>query len=89
MSVIRLIKNRNFIFILAFILGFAVGDVIPWLRHLVVPALAVVLVVSLSQVPNKAFLPLKSLLKPALFAFVFNYVSFSVISLTPTGSRHP
>ena len=82
MFIIRLFKNRNFIFVLAFLLGFMVGDNIPWLRYLVIPALAVVMTVSMSQIPNNSFRPFKRVLKPALLAFLLNYVLFSAISLT-------
>ena len=81
MFAIRLLKNRNFIFILAFLLGFAVGDMLPWLRHLVIPALGVVMTVSMSQVPNRSFLPIKNVIRPAIFIFVFNYLLFSLITL--------
>ena len=83
MFVARLFKNRNFIFILAFILGFVIGDSLPWLKYLVVPALAIVMTVSMSEINNQSFLPLKSALKPAVFIFVLNYLLFSLISLIP------
>ena len=83
MLIARLFKNRNFIFILAFVLGFAIGDNLPWIRYLVVPALAIVMTVSMSEVNNRSFLPLKSILKPAVFIFLLNYVLFSLISLIP------
>jgi len=82
MFIVRLFKNRNFIFILAFVLGFVTGDAIPWLNHIVVPALAVVMIVSMSQIPLSSFLPLKSLVKPIISALILNYVIFSLVSLS-------
>jgi BASS family bile acid:Na+ symporter len=83
MLVARLFKNRNFIFILAFVLGFAIGDNLPWIEYLVVPALAVVMTVSMSEINNRSFLPLKSVLKPAIFILLLNYALFSLIILIP------
>ena len=83
MLITRLFKNRNFIFILAFVLGFAIGDNLPWLRHLVVPALGVVMTVSMSEINNRSFLPLKSAIKPAVLIFGLNYILFSIISIIP------
>jgi len=81
MFIASLFKNRNFIFILAFVLGFAIGDNIPWLRFLVVPALAVVMTVSMSEIDNQSFLPLKSAIHPGLFMLLLNYILFSTITL--------
>jgi predicted Na+-dependent transporter len=79
----RLFKNRNFIFILAFVLGFAIGDNFPWLKHLVVPALALVMTVSMSEISNRSFLPIKSAIRPALFILGLNYILFSLIIIVP------
>jgi len=78
----RLLKNRNFIFILAFVLGFAIGDIVPWLDYLVIPALAVVMTVSMSQIPVKSFLPLRKAVRPSVAMFLFNYLLFSAICIT-------
>jgi BASS family bile acid:Na+ symporter len=48
-----------------------------------VPALAVVMTVSMIEINNRSFLPLKSALKPALFILILNNILFSLISLIP------
>ena len=84
MSVIKILKNRNFIFILAFALGFLIGDSAgTWIKHLAIPALAVVMVVSLVQFPFKNFLNFKSLVKPALYSILVCYFIFGAVLLLP------
>jgi BASS family bile acid:Na+ symporter len=81
MSVIRILKNRNFIFILAFVLGLSIGHLIGWIRYLTLPALAVVMVVSLTQISIRSFLPLKSIVKPLLLTIILNYFIFALVML--------
>ncbi len=82
MLIIKILKNRNFIFILAFVLGLSIGHLVSWVKHLTLPALAIVMVVSLTQIPIRSFLPLKSMLKPVLLTVVLNYFVFSFVMLT-------
>ncbi len=79
----RLLSNRNFIFILAFVLGFAAGNIGDWLRYLVIPALAMVMTVSMLEIPNRSFLPLRDAVKPSAVIFLLNYVLFSIMTLVP------
>lgn len=82
MSVIKILKNRNFIFILAFALGFLIGDSAgTWIEHLAIPALAIVMVASLVQFPFENFLNFKSLIKPALYSILVCYFVFGAIIL--------
>lgn len=83
MFIVSLLKNRNFIFILAFVLGFAAGDIFPWMEYAVIPALAVVLTVSMAQIPTNAFRPIKKVIRPAVYIFILNYVLFSFVMLLP------
>ena len=46
------------------------------------PALAVVMIVSMTQVSIKSFLPLKSLIKPVLLTILLNYFVFALVILT-------
>jgi BASS family bile acid:Na+ symporter len=82
LSIAKVLKNRNFIFILAFILGLSIGNYIEWIRHLTLPALAIVMTVSMTEIPLKSFLPLKSLIKPVLLTIILNYFVFAAVMLT-------
>src|SRR4030043_1369143 len=82
MPIIKILKNRNFIFILAFALGFLIGDNAgTWIEHLAIPALAVVMVASLVQFPFKNFLNFRSLIKPALYSILVCYFIFGAVVL--------
>ncbi len=48
-----------------------------------VPALGIVMTISMLEVPNRSFLPIKNALKPAALIFFLNYILFSVMSLVP------
>ena len=80
--IVRILKNRNFIFILAFILGLSVGNYIGWVRHLTLPALSIVMTVSMTQIPLRSFLPLKSFIKPVFLTILLNYFVFAAVMLT-------
>jgi len=82
MSVLKILKNRNFILIFAFALGFLIGNSAgTWIKHLAIPALAIVMVASLVQSPLKIFLDFKSLLKPALYSILVCYFIFGAVVL--------
>lgn len=72
--ILRILKNRNFILLLAFILGLLIGNKIGiWIKYLTVPALAIIMIASFTQFPFKIFLDYRSLLKPALYSIFFSY----------------
>ncbi|MDD3776842.1 MAG: hypothetical protein PHN32_04485 [Actinomycetota bacterium] len=79
--VLRLLKNRNFIFLLALVLGLALGDKASWARHITVPALGLVMTVSMVQLPLSSMVPLKQVIKPVLWTIILNYVVFGALTL--------
>ncbi|MFA5015536.1 MAG: hypothetical protein WC549_08355 [Actinomycetota bacterium] len=82
MSVLKILKNRNFIFILALVSGFITGNGIgTWIKHLAIPALAIVMVASLVQFPFRNFLNFKSLIRPALYSILACYFIFGAVIL--------
>lgn len=84
MLILKILKNRNLIFALALILGLSVGHLGSWIKHLTLPALAIVMVVSLTQISIRSFLPLKSMMKPVLLTIILNYLVFAFVMLTMT-----
>ncbi len=81
MFFVKLFKNRNFIFILALALGLILGENAWWLQYLTIPALAVVMTVSMTQLPLKEIKKGKGIFKPILWAFILNYVVFGTAIL--------
>ena len=79
--VARILTNRNFIFILALVLGLALKNVPGWIKYITVPALAIVMVVSLTQISLKSFLDIRAIARPILYTILFNYIFFGVVML--------
>jgi len=75
--------NRNFILALSIILGLLIKNIGDWVKHLTVPALAIVMVVSLTRISLKAFLDFKAVIKPTLYTLLFNFVIFGAVMLIP------
>ncbi len=78
---VRVFTNRNFIFILSIVLGLTIRNVPEWIKHFTVPALAIVMIVSLTQISLKSFLDIKVITKPILYSILFNYIIFGVVML--------
>jgi len=67
MILFRLLRNRNFILLLAFFLGLALGSgVAGYTKQLTLPALALIMTVSATQVSSGGLGPPRKLLLPIL-----------------------
>jgi BASS family bile acid:Na+ symporter len=82
-SLLRLLGNRNLLFIAAIVLGIAAGHLSHWTRPWTLPALALAMTVSTTQVASDAFWPLRRLLRPMLLAVGLNYVLLNAVILLP------
>jgi BASS family bile acid:Na+ symporter len=69
-----LLRNRNFILILALVLGLLWGKGAQWTEDVTLPALAIVMTLSTLSVPGSAFRSLSTFLAPALSGVVMNYL---------------
>ncbi|MEQ8151816.1 MAG: hypothetical protein ABRQ32_02835 [Smithellaceae bacterium] len=74
---IKLLANRNFIFLLAITLGLLLPQPAEWLKVLIMPALALVMTLATINVPNNYFLNPRSILKPSLAGLFMSYVVLS------------
>jgi BASS family bile acid:Na+ symporter len=82
MILLRLLRNRNFILTLSFLLGLLLGSkVAHFTKPLTLPALALVMTVSATQISSRAVLPLRGLVRPILLAVLFNYLIHSTVIL--------
>ncbi len=72
-KILRLLTNRAFVLILAFVAGLVFSNTASSAAVLTMPALAVVLAVSSTQVSVKDFFPLRTMVRPVLMAFLLNY----------------
>jgi bile acid:Na+ symporter, BASS family len=71
---IRLLANLKFILGVAFVLGVLLGELAIWTTPLILPSLALIMMISTTQVPTRNFLSLRAFTIPVLAAVVFNYL---------------
>jgi BASS family bile acid:Na+ symporter len=71
---IRLLNNRNFVFILAITFGLVLPQAAQWTKILMMPALALVMMLATINVPNDYFLNPRAILKPSLAGIMMTYV---------------
>ena len=71
---IRLLNNRNFIFLLAITFGLVLPQAAEWTKILMMPALALVMTLATINVPNNYFLNPRAILKPSLAGIMMTYV---------------
>jgi BASS family bile acid:Na+ symporter len=81
--ILWLLGNRNFLFIAAVVLGISAGQVARWTQPWTLPALAVAMTVSITQVTSDAFWPLRKLVRPMLLSILLNYVILGTAILAP------
>ena len=74
---IRLLNNRNFIFLLAITFGLVLPQAAEWTKILMMPALALVMTLATINVPNDYFLNPRAILKPSLAGILMTYVILS------------
>lgn len=74
---IRLLNNRNFVFILAITFGLVLPQVAEWTKILMMPALALVMMLATLNVPNDYFLNPRAILKPSLAGIAMTYIILS------------
>lgn len=78
---IKLLNNRNFIFMLAITLGLLLPKPAEWTKTLMMPALALVMTLATINVPDNFFLNPRSLWKPSLAGIFMTYVILGSILL--------
>jgi BASS family bile acid:Na+ symporter len=79
---IRLLNNRNFIFLLAISFGLILPQPSIWTKVLMMPALALVMTLATIKVPNDYFLKPSTILLPSLFGILMTYLILGGVILT-------
>ncbi len=79
---IKLLNNRNFIFMLAMTLGLLLPQPAQWTKALMLPALALVMTLATINVPNDYFLNPRAILKPSLAGLFMSYFILSGVLLS-------
>ncbi|MFC1937867.1 bile acid:sodium symporter family protein [Chloroflexota bacterium] len=78
---IRLLRNRNFILLLAVALGLAAGQLAHWTQPAVLPVLALVMTLSTASITTHELASLRSMTRPVLTSLVLNYVVCAAVIL--------
>lgn len=76
-----LLGNRNFILSLALALGLALGQGAQWTKELVLPALAFVMILSMTGVEGSLFRSPRTWLSPLLVGLTMNYIVLGGLTL--------
>jgi len=69
-----ILRNRNVIFLLALAAGLLVPYAVPVTRHLVLPALALAMALSMMDITSDLFFHPRSLFLPALLGIIMSYI---------------
>jgi len=76
-----LVRDRNFILISALAIGLLWGKGARWTEPMTLPALAIVMTLSTTGVPESIFRSLRALLRPTMIGIVMNYFILGIVLL--------
>jgi bile acid:Na+ symporter, BASS family len=80
----NILKNRNFILPFAFILGLSFPNLAQYSKSFTIPALALVMTISLADIPTNKMLDWKQLSKPMILGILLNYILLGTVILLLT-----
>lgn len=78
---VKLIKNRNFVLILAVVLGLTIGDFANLIKDYTIYILALVMTFSMTNIRTKSLYPPSKLLKPMAIGALLNYLIYAVATI--------
>jgi BASS family bile acid:Na+ symporter len=81
----RLIKNRDFLLVMALLLGLLGGPGAKWTEKAVLPALGLVMTLATMGVSGSIFLSPRKLVRPALWGIALNYILLGGVILGLSG----
>lgn len=81
---LHILKNRNFILPFAFILGLAFPSLAQYTKSFTIPALALVMTVSLADISTNSILEWKKISKPMMLGILLNYILLGTTILVLT-----
>jgi BASS family bile acid:Na+ symporter len=81
-EMIKLLRNRNFILLMAIVMGLSLPGAASWCEPLVLPVLAFIMALATMSVPNDFFRRPRSLIVPSLGGILMSYLLQGGIMLT-------
>ncbi|WP_439185029.1 bile acid:sodium symporter family protein [Carboxylicivirga taeanensis] len=79
--IINLLRNRNFVLILAVFMGLLLGDYAGSIKDYTIYVLAIVMTFSMTNIRTSSFYPPKLLIKPMLLGILLNYMVYAVVMI--------
>jgi BASS family bile acid:Na+ symporter len=79
--IFKIILNRNFILVLAVLMGMLLGDFAHFLQPYTIYVLAITMIFSTTGIDSKALMPIKNLIKPMLVGTLLNYFVYGAVVL--------
>ena len=81
LSLYRLLKNSNLIFLVAFLLGLLFGGYASHLKGYILPALVLIMSLSTTQITFSELIHVKNYFRDIFFVFMINYIFLSGLIL--------
>ena len=78
---INLVRNRNFVLVLAVLMGLILGDFAAYIKEFTIYILATVMTFSMTNIRTASFYPPKTLVKPMLTGAILNYFIYGVVMI--------
>lgn len=75
----NIVKNRNFVLILAVVIGLIFGDNAQYIKDYTIYILAIVMTFSMTSIRTSSLYPPKKILKPMLAGMLLNYFIYALI----------
>ncbi|WP_430816082.1 bile acid:sodium symporter family protein [Carboxylicivirga sp. RSCT41] len=79
--ILNLVRNRNFVLVLAVVVGLALGDWAVYIKSYTTWILAVVMTFSMTNIRTSSLYPLRSLVKPMMTGILLNYVLYAIVMI--------
>lgn len=79
--IFNLVRNRNFVLVLAVVIGLSLGDFAIYIKDYTTYVLALVMTFSMTSIRTSSFYPPKLLLKPMMTGILLNYVIYALVMI--------
>ncbi len=79
--IINLLRNRNFVLILAVFMGLVLGDYAGDIKAYTTYVLAIVMTFSMTNIRTSSLFPLQALVKPMLIGMLLNYLVYALVMI--------
>ncbi|MCG8579132.1 MAG: hypothetical protein MI866_04410 [Bacteroidales bacterium] len=79
--IFNLVRNRNFVLVLAVVLGLILGDSAIHIKDYTTYVLAIVMTFSITNIRTSSLYPLQTLVKPMMTGILLNYLFYAIVMI--------